>query len=161
MRPAQSPSTLAIFHTSQRLIIFKTSHILQLVYLSGSSLLLSFITFLVASRSLVSPLALFPSPFFFAKGFRQDVWHVNVLSRLRDVQVAFDIFSQCFTYKNFFLFWCFPPLLGFRNQLIIYYSTLMGVFAFGVIRVAFLSIDKWLSPFLMGASSLFPQMSLV
>jgi hypothetical protein len=29
LRPAQSPSTLAIFHTSQRLIILKTSHILQ------------------------------------------------------------------------------------------------------------------------------------
>jgi hypothetical protein len=29
LRPAQSPSTLAIFHISQRLIILKTSHILQ------------------------------------------------------------------------------------------------------------------------------------
>ncbi len=29
LRPTQSPSTLAIFHTSQRSIIFKTSHILQ------------------------------------------------------------------------------------------------------------------------------------
>jgi hypothetical protein len=29
LRPAQSPSTLAIFHTSQRLIILKTLHILQ------------------------------------------------------------------------------------------------------------------------------------
>jgi hypothetical protein len=29
LQPAQSPSTLAIFHTSQRLIILKTSHILQ------------------------------------------------------------------------------------------------------------------------------------
>jgi hypothetical protein len=29
LRPAQSPSTLAIFHTSQRLIILKTSHTLQ------------------------------------------------------------------------------------------------------------------------------------
>jgi hypothetical protein len=29
LRPTQSPSTLAIIHTSQHLIIFKTSHILQ------------------------------------------------------------------------------------------------------------------------------------
>ncbi len=29
LQPAQSPSTLAIFHTSQRLIILKTLHILQ------------------------------------------------------------------------------------------------------------------------------------
>jgi hypothetical protein len=29
LRSAQSPSTLAIFHTSQRLIILKTSHSLQ------------------------------------------------------------------------------------------------------------------------------------
>jgi hypothetical protein len=29
LQPAQSPSTLVIFHTLQRLIILKTSHILQ------------------------------------------------------------------------------------------------------------------------------------
>ncbi len=42
--------------------------------------------------------------FFWQEVLVEDVWHANVFMKLGDVQVAFGIFSWCFTYKPFFYF---------------------------------------------------------
>jgi hypothetical protein len=63
--------------------------------------------------------------FFLQEALGEDVWHVDVFLKLKDIHVAFGIFFSMFRPEAFFFVLVFPP---FRNQLVIFYSTLMGIF---------------------------------
>jgi hypothetical protein len=58
----------------------------------------------------------------------KDVWHVDAFSKLKDVHVDFGILFLMFHLEAFLFVLVLPSLLGFWNQLVIFYSTLMGVF---------------------------------
>jgi len=56
-----------------------------------------------------------------------DVQHIDALSKVGDVQVAFGIFIR-FMRRPYYLCHFFPPLLDFQRQLTSYYLTLIHVF---------------------------------
>jgi hypothetical protein len=67
------------------------------------------------------------SLFFLQDTFDKDVCHVDVLPRLGDVQITFEIFFQCFVQKTYLLCF-FAMLLTFQHQLATFDMTLMKVF---------------------------------
>jgi hypothetical protein len=65
---------------------------------------------------------------FLQKDLDEDVHHANVLSRLRDVQVAFQIFFWCFVQMFFYVLYWFSCFLCFQCQLAIFNSAMLGLF---------------------------------
>jgi hypothetical protein len=74
------------------------------------------------------PLALPPSSFFLQEVLNEDVKHVDIFSRLQDVHVVFGIIFLMFCPKAFIFVSLLPSLLGFHNQFVVFYLTLMRVF---------------------------------
>jgi hypothetical protein len=70
---------------------------------------------------------------------------VDVLSKLGDVQVVFDILFRCSAQRPSFLFCYSPPLSSFWSQFIVFYSTFMGVFE----KIVGLGSLEWLETLLV------------
>jgi len=59
---------------------------------------------------------------------QKDAWHVDLLIKMGDVQVAFGILIHCFMQHPSYFLWCTPPSSTFTKSLISFYSSFLQMF---------------------------------
>ncbi len=65
---------------------------------------------------------------FIKNAMLEDVWHVDLLLKMGDVQVTFRILIHCFMQWPSYFLWCTPPYSTFIKSLTSFDSSLLQVF---------------------------------